>query len=513
MTKRIAIAQLIQESNSFNPQFETRSSFEPFDIALGDRVVADYGNTDELGGFVQSMSQWDEPAEPVGLLRAHGWSGGPLAAEGRRWFADALRHQLEKVGPLDGAMLALHGSLVAEDEDDVEGSLMEIVRSVLGPDKTVVTSLDMHGHMTPRMLACSDVMVGYHEIPHIDRYQTGVRAAEAYRRIEEGANPTCAAVRIPMISHGETMNSFVPPLKEVFDWCRRMEAEVGVLGASLFMTQGWLDLPHLGWTMLIYTDDDAEKARHLAEELADRCWSLRNPLLGTFQKPHEAIDSALACDGMPVVFADGADATNSGACGDSVHLLKAFIERSIPGGALTFMVDPEAVAHAQSVGVGGAFSLAVGGKRDTTFSTPLSVRGRVETIKPVQFILEGHLSDHMLIDMGVGAVVRVRDVTIVFTESTGPGSTPLLYQNLGLEPRDFKIVVAKSPSGFRVEYEPFAADIILLDTPGPASPNFAQLPFTRINRPLWPIDDIGDDVDWRDIEWPKTTLEKGIGDK
>jgi len=503
--KRIGVAQLIQESNSFNPVPATIADFEPFDIALGERVVREYGSADELGGFVQSMAAWAEPAEPVGLLRAHGWAGGPMTAEARRWFVDELRRQLEAAGPLDGVLLALHGSLVAEDDDDVEGGLMEVTRSVVGPRMTVVTSLDMHGHMTPRMLALSNAMVAYHEIPHVDRHLTGLRAAEVWRRLDAGAKPVCAAVRIPMISQGETQNSFVQPLKAVFDRAREMEREPGVLGASVFMTQGWLDVPNLGWTMLVYTDDDAKTARKLAEELADMCWARREQLRGTYQRPDEAIDSALACAGSPVVFSDGADATNSGACGDSVHLLKAITERPVPGGAMTFMVDPEAVAHAKSVGVGGEFNLAVGGKRDTAFSEPLPVRGRVEAIQPVRFVLTGHCSDHMPIDMGLGAVVRIRDATVVFTESTGPGSTPLLYRNLGLEPRDFKIVVAKSPSGFRVEYEPFAAEIILLDTPGPASPNYAALPFHRIERPLWPIDDI--EGDWRDVEWPKRTLE------
>ena len=132
--KRIGIAQIIQESNSFTPKRATLSDFEPFGIALGDEVVSRYGDSDETGGFADGLKSWDEAAEPVGLIRAHGWSYGPLSRDTRQWFADRLREQLEAVGELDGLLLALHGSLVAEDEDDVEGSFLDAIRSVVGPN-------------------------------------------------------------------------------------------------------------------------------------------------------------------------------------------------------------------------------------------------------------------------------------------------------------------------------------------------------------------------------------------
>ena len=62
----------------------------------------------------------------------------------------------------------------------------------------------------------------------------------------------------------------------------------------------------------------------------------------------------------------------------------------------------------------------------------------------------------------------------------------------GVEPRDFKIVVAKSHEGFRRDYEPFAAGILYCSAPGCATPFLDEVDFTRTTRPLFPTDDLDD---------------------
>ena len=102
--------------------------------------------------------------------------------------------------------------------------------------------------------------------------------------------------------------------------------------------------------------------------------------------------------------------------------------------------------------------------------------------------------------MGRAAVVQVADVTLLLVERPGPGSTPLMYRCVGLEPKGFKVLIVKSPAGFRAEFGPFAADIILSDCPGCASSRFASLPYRKIARPLWPLDPIDD---WREVAWTR----------
>ena len=65
---------------------------------------------------------------------------------------------------------------------------------------------------------------------------------------------------------------------------------------------------------------------------------------------------------------------------------------------------------------------------------------------------------------------------------------PELFRSHGIDPTYCKIVVVKSPNGFRAAYEPIAAAIFMVDTPGVSTANLRQLPFKRVPRPIYPLD-------------------------
>ena len=498
--KRIGIIQILQETNCFNPVLSMPADFENFGVGTGGEVLTKYGDVGEMGGFLEGLKEWTEPVEPVGLLRLQAWSGGPSAPVTQAWFLGLLAEQLQAAPKLDGLLVALHGAMVGVGEPDMEGAFLEKMRVLVGPSVPIVATLDLHAYVTPRMTRFADALVPYHTFPHMDLRQTGVRAARVLRRIFAGAKPATTLLRLPMITGGETQNTFIPPLEPIFRRLQEAESRPEVLSAAILMTQAYLDVPQLGWTILIVTDGQPALGARLAAELAPLCWAVREQLVIEYASAAAAMDRALAVQGNPVVLADGADATNSGAGGDSVHLLKEMLGRKIPGGGLTIMVDPQAVACAAAAGEGGAFKFAVGGKRDTLFSKPLPISGKVVALREAKYVLNGHAANNLPIDMGRAAVIRAADVTLLLVEKPGPGSTPLMYRCVGLEPKDFKVVVVKSPAGFRAEFGPFAAEMILTDCPGCASSHFDRLPFRQISRPLWPIDNIDD---WRAVAWTR----------
>ena len=51
-----------------------------------------------------------------------------------------------------------------------------------------------------------------------------------------------------------------------------------------------------------------------------------------------------------------------------------------------------------------------------------------------------------------------------------------------------KIVVVKSPNGFREAYEPIAQAVFLVDTAGASTANLTSLPYRRLPRPMYPFD-------------------------
>src|SRR4030095_8452443 len=110
---RIAIGQLWQETNTLNPLPTTRADFEAFGVVRGAALVAQMAETNELGGFIQSLRQWREQPEIIGLVRLPAWPSGRATAETFEWLRDELVSSLRQAMPVDGVLLALHGAMGA----------------------------------------------------------------------------------------------------------------------------------------------------------------------------------------------------------------------------------------------------------------------------------------------------------------------------------------------------------------------------------------------------------------
>ena len=498
---RIAMGQLWQESNTFNRNPTLLEDYENWGIARGAEVVERFGETGELGGFVAGCRAWDPAVELIGLARFACWPWGPIDGEAWEAIQADFAATLAAAGKLDGVLLALHGALAADGELDVTGALLQQVREFVGPDVPIVGTLDLHANVTPQMLAQADILVGYYACPHLDSFETGQRGVRGLRWMyETGRRPVKHSRKLPLITPAESHNTFTGVPAPLYRRAEELERDPSVLSAGVYMAMPWFDAPHLGWTVTLHTTDADAQWTAAADDLANSCWELRTAMSDIERySPADVVARALAHGGHPIVIGDGADATNSGAPGDSTELLREFLKQQpIPHGAITFLIDPDAVEHAAQAGVGGSFDTFVGGAFAPEYSQPLRFRGTVERLLEIRFVLDGHIGKKLPINMGRGAVVRSGDVQVLFAEKSGPGSTPLLYEAAGLDPRHCGIVVAKSPAGFRAEYDPFVAASFLADCPGCATPNWPRLKFQHINRPLWPLHAISrpDEAGW-----------------
>ena len=491
---RIAVGQLWQETNTFNRNPTTLGDFENWGVAVGDEVVGQYGETGELGGFLQSCRAWKPETEFPGLARFVCWPWGRVDAETWKHIQDVFQDRLTGLGPVDAVFLALHGAMAADGQDDLTGALLQLVREAVGPEVPIVGTLDLHANITDRMIEGADLLVGYQACPHLDSVETGQRAAAGLRMIfDDGVRPVTYLRKLPMITAAENHNTFTGIPAPLYRCLEELETDAAVLSAGIYMAMPWFDVARLGWTVTLTTTGPGARWKRTVDELAEECWKIRSAMEDVERyEPAEIVRKALQHGGHPIVIGDGADATNSGSPGDQVHLLQEFLAQgNIPHGAMTFLVDPDAVAVARQTGLGGTFEALVGGEFAPEYCSPIRFRGTVEKLVEVDFVLDGHIGNNLPIHMGRGAVVRCGDVSVLFVENSGPGSSPRLYEAAGLDPRTCGIVVAKSPAGFRAEYDPFVAATFLADSPGCASPNWSRLNFFRINRPLWPLDPIG----------------------
>ena len=484
--KRIAVGQFLQETNTLNPVLTETDAFVACGLARGRAVMEEYGDVGELAGFSLLPDELGEGVEWVGLCRAAAWSGGPMSAPARAALTDAVVTGLSGQR-LDGVLLCLHGAQAAVDDPDVAGAVLAAVRQQVGPDVPVVATLDLHANITARMARQADVLVGYHTFPHVDQLSTGRRAARVLARLlDRGERPRRSAWKIPMVvgTEGRATDRGI----QAALWQRLVAAEddPGVLSVGLYMVQPWFDVPMLGWTL--YQAWTGRRPPFDPAATAAACWDTRQHREIDYLTPEALVAAARRVRGGPVAVSESHDATNSGAPGDSTRLLAALTHQPIgEGGGLGFCVDPAAVALCAEAGAGATLRLRIGGHSDP-WSSPLPVTAQVEALGEVRFVLSGHGGHNLPVDMGRMARIRVCDTTIILVERTGPGSSPLLYEAAGADPRAVKIVLAKSPEGFRRDYEPFAAAILYCAAPGCAGPYLEQLDFRAVNRPLFPFD-------------------------
>lgn len=491
---RIAIGQILQESNSFNPVRTGMKELENFGYARGRDVLKKFSQTNEIKGFLDGFKIWEESVEPVPLVRFFGLSGGPLAKETAGRIMMELVETLKSSLPVDGVLLSLHGASMAEGIPDFDGEILEVVRRIIGTKIPVVATLDLHANVTRKMFENADALIPYHTIPHVDLSETGRRAARIIHRIlQKKELPVFCRARIPAVVSGENQNVFMPPLKKIFDLIRQAEKEPGIWSVSLCLSQPWLDVAeHCSCAMAIGTNK--EKIKDHACKIAWKLWQAKEKLDAVERiKPQEAVSRALSFKGKPVVIADGADATNSGAPGDSTILLKEFLKHKSNKTVLLTVVDPGIAKRAFAAGKGKTIEGKLGGKRDNIFSSPVQFKGKVIELTNGQYSISGHLGENLPVSTGKTALVKIENIFVVVSEYPGPGSHPMVYRSIGLEPKDADIVVVKSPAGFRADYEPFAKKIILSDCPGLASPHYQELPFRNNRKRFYPWEE---DFDW-----------------
>jgi microcystin degradation protein MlrC len=98
--------------------------------------------------------------------------------------------------------------------------------------------------------------------------------------------------------------------------------------------------------------------------------------------------------------------------------------------------------------------------------------------------------------MGRAVVLDIGEIRLLVSERPAMTVDPELFRSHGIEPGRMRIVVVKSPNGFRGPYGSIAKKVFLVDTPGVSTPKLKTLPYRRVPRPIYPLDP------WLRVKWP-----------
>ena len=483
MTRRILIAECKQEISSFNP---VPSHYHDFRISVGATLFAHHvGIRSEIAGALEIFRQHPD----LELIPAYGaqanTSGGTLAAASFRRIADEFLEAVRAAGPVDGVYFSLHGAMAAEQEEDPEGYLLEETRKILGEQVPIVASFDLHGIITDRILQQCDAITLYHTYPHVDFFQTGERSARLLlRMLNEGVRPVTVRVRIPALVRGDELITATGLFGRMIRATQAIEMSPGGLSAGMFIGNHFTDLPDLCSNVIICTDGDPDRATTAALAIAHDFWSVREQLQARLTPLRDAVQQALAVTTGTVVLVDAADATSSGASGDSNAILRELLAQGYSRSVLAPLVDPPAVRAAFAAGVGRQIQLAVGGALDPRFE-PLPITATVRMLSDGRFRNE---SDGAYWQSGETALVEAGQVTLLLTSRPVSLYDRSLFLAHGQDPATFGAVIVKSPHCQYRFYAAWAARMINTDAPGSTSANLPTLGHQRCQRPIFPLD-------------------------
>jgi microcystin degradation protein MlrC len=481
---RVLIAECRQEVSTFNP---VPSSYSDFTIAFGERVITQsQGALHEIVGALNVFNtRGDIQVIPTysALSRT---SGGTLDAASFARIAAEFLDSLRAVPDVDGAYFVLHGAMSVDGEDDPEGYLLAEARKILGEDIPFVASFDLHGVLTDRMLEHCDAISIYHTYPHVDFIETGARAARLLLRLlDKQIRPVTARVPIPALVRGYELITETGLFGRMIRAAQAIEATYPGLSAGMFIGNPFTDVLDLRSNTVVTTDNDPALAQREAIAMAEDFWSVREQLQQPLTSLAESVQLAIATTKGTTILVDAADATSSGASGDSNAILRALIEAGYRGSALAPIVDAPAVRAAFAAGVGQTISVTVGGALDPARFTPLPVQARVHMLAEGRFRNESWGNDW---NGGPTAVLHVGKHVLVVTTWPVNLFDRSLFLAHGQNPEYFDAVV-KSPHCQSRFFADWAARMVNVDAPGATSANLPYLGHTRCRRPIFPLDE------------------------
>jgi microcystin degradation protein MlrC len=336
------------------------------------------------------------------------------------------------------------------------------------------------------MVEQSDAIVAYHTYPHVDFFETGQRAARLLLRVlAHEVRPVTAKVAIPALVRGYELITSTGLFGEFIRAAQAVEQSPGGLSAGMFIGNPFTDVPELQTYSFVVTDNDPELAEREAIRMAEGFWANHEKMFQPLVGLDEMARIAMTTSSGVLALVDAADATSSGASGDSNAILRRLIEAGYRGRTLIPVVDAPAVQQAFTVGVGATIQTTIGGTLDARRFQPLAITAKVRLISDGRFRSESFGEEWFA---GPTAVLEADNFTLVVGSRAVSLYDRSFFYAHGCDPKRFDAVVVKSPHCQSHMFADWCVQMVNVDAPGSSSANLPTLGHTRCPRPIFPLD-------------------------
>ena len=405
-------------------------------------------------------------------------------------FLTAVREHLHE---LDGIYLHLHGASTVEGLGSGDHHILKKIRELTGPYLPIAVVCDPHGNLTQEYVEACTILRSYRESPHTDADETKRKVAQLLCDLLKNRRNIHAVYRkLPLILGGEQSLSADEPVRSINRYMDELEHDPRIRSVSWHVGYIRHDCDVAGCGIVVVPQNTADQAyaETIADQLAETVWNKRHEFhyTGLTAHPDEALKMALDCAEKPVFITDSGDNVTSGATGWNTFVLRQVLAVKELNKRFLFatICDPDAYETLAKLPDGTETSLKLGVGYDE-YSAPVTLEVVVKS--------KGELRGFMYRDhnraYGYCVTVSVKGLPVEIMVASNRQAMVEIHQftDAGIALDDYDVIVVKQ--GYIFPELKAAGKLCVMSLTGGATPqDTASIPFKRIMRPMFPIDEM-----------------------
>lgn len=481
---KVLIAEFMTESNANVP---IKNEITAYDIAFGDECIhrMHVGDVFEEAG-IEVIPAVYAAAGPSGVIKKHTFDYIESC------ITRTAREYLEEI---DGIYLMMHGASEVEEIGSGEHHILSELRKIVGSYLPIMIACDPHGNLCKEYVENAQAIRSYRQSPHTDSIETRKIVAKMLcDHLKKRQNIHGVYRKLSLILGGEQSVSTDEPVNSINSYMDQLEEDPRILSVSWHV--GYLrhdtEVAGCGIVVVPAAEADQDYAAEIADKLAQFVWDKRHEFhyTGLTAEPDEALKLALEFDGKPVVITDSGDNTTSGATGWNTYVLRQALAVNNVQKKLLFasICDSKCYEFLKNVEIGEDAHITLGvGYDEMSKSMKLDVKVKCKG----DVIRLSNLASDIAKVYGYCVVVNVKGtpIDIIVANSEKPYTHQVHFEHAGVDWDDYDVIVVKLGYIYP-ELKKKAAFYVMSLTNGSTIQNTAAIPFKRIMRPMYPVDNI-----------------------
>ena len=433
-----------------------------------------------------------ENIEIIPSIYANVNPNGMISLDTFKFIKETIISKLKEcVDSIDGVYLQFHGASGVKGLDCVSGEhdILDAIRKVTGKYMPIAMVMDPHGNLTNELADKLNIVRCYRESPHSDAVDTEIKVAKLLVDLIKNKRVMHPIVKkIPIMVGGERSVSANEPVASVNKMLDEYEKDDRVFSTSLHIGYIRHDDDKLGAAITVIPSEDkySEYCNEIAIKLSNYVWEHRHEFKfnGNYDEVDASVLKAIAYDGKTVVITDSGDNCGAGGYGQNTVVLREFLKQKTDKKILFAGInDKKAYKLLSTANIGDSLNVNIGIEEDE-LSKAVNVDCHLIAIGEQK---RGYaLHD----DCGLSYLINIDNTNIdilVLNDNIQYG-TMEQFDYAKAPFHDYDIVIVKM--GYLDTYLiPETKYHIMALTDGPTIQRSEKIPFKKIARPMYPIDD------------------------